>query len=208
MGREVFELARQIDKARKTWEGYIFIDDNDKVELDNYQSVICFKELREKYGGKDIEIVVAVGEPRIRRLLRERLQSEGYQMPVLVHPSANVATTSELGAGSIVCYNSFVSCGTAVGENVLIQPLAVVGHDSRIGNDSVISSFASIGGGCSIGDETFIGMSVPVKEKSRIGCRTIIGIGSAVFKDVPDNVIVLGNPARVLKENTDRKVFK
>jgi acetyltransferase-like isoleucine patch superfamily enzyme len=47
-----------------------------------------------------------------------------------------------------------------------------------------------------------------VKEGVKIGSNSIIGMGSVVYNDVPDNVIALGNPARVVRKNTHQKVFK
>jgi acyl-[acyl carrier protein]--UDP-N-acetylglucosamine O-acyltransferase len=102
---------------------------------------------------------------------------------------------------------SFVSCDVAVGENVLIQPHASLGHDCQIGNHAVLSSFVSLSGECSVGERTYIGMSVPVKETTKIGKDSIIGMGSVVLRDIPDGVIALGNPARPMKENVNKRVF-
>jgi acetyltransferase-like isoleucine patch superfamily enzyme len=51
-------------------------------------------------------------------------------------------------------------------------------------------------------------MSVPIKEGSMIGKNTIVGMGSVVLRDLPDDVIALGNPARPMKKNENHRVFK
>jgi acetyltransferase-like isoleucine patch superfamily enzyme len=51
-------------------------------------------------------------------------------------------------------------------------------------------------------------MGALIKEKLRIGRASIIGMGSVVHSDVPEEVIALGNPARVVRRNEDKKVFK
>ncbi len=51
-------------------------------------------------------------------------------------------------------------------------------------------------------------MNSCVKEQTRIGDDAIVGMGSAVFSDVADATIVLGNPARAMRQNTQGKVFK
>ena len=47
-----------------------------------------------------------------------------------------------------------------------------------------------------------------IKERLTIGHSTIVGMGSVVYTDVPDGVVCVGNPARVSRRNTDKKVFK
>ncbi len=86
--------------------------------------------------------------------------------------------------------------------------MAIVGRDLQVGDHSVISSMVNIGGGCVIGSGSFIGMGALIKEGVRIGSNVIVGMGSVVYADIPDDVIALGNPARVAHPNTDRKVFK
>ena len=72
---------------------------------------------------------------------------------------------------------------------------------------SVISSQVNLGGGVSIGRESYVGMGALIREDIKIGENVIIGMGSVVHKDIPDGVIAMGNPARPLKKNTDKKVF-
>ena len=72
----------------------------------------------------------------------------------------------------------------------------------------VISSMVNIGGKTVIGRNTYIGMGALVKDQVRIGDGVIVGMGSVVFNDLPDNVIALGNPARPMRPNLEQRVFK
>ena len=51
-------------------------------------------------------------------------------------------------------------------------------------------------------------MGVQIKEGISIGSNTIIGMGSVVYNDIPDNMIAIGNPARPIKKNLSKRVFK
>ena len=66
----------------------------------------------------------------------------------------------------------------------------------------------NIGGKCRIGKRSYIGMGTLIKEGVTIGDDVIVGMGSVVYSDIPDNMIALGNPARPMRPNTDKKVFK
>lgn len=207
LGRELLILAQQINEIKNYWDDLIFIDDTNEFTKIKGKQVVTYDEAKKRYDNKNLELVIAVGEPRSRRLLRERVQNAGFSLTTLVHPSVRITEWTNLGAGAIICCNCFVSCEVKIGENVLIQPFACIGHDSKISSDTVISSYACISGGCSIGDETYIGIHVPIKENTIIGSQTIVGMGSVVNKDIPDKVIAMGNPARAMKENIDHKVF-
>ena len=51
-------------------------------------------------------------------------------------------------------------------------------------------------------------MGAQVKEGTRIGLESIVGMGSVVFADIPDEVIALGNPCRPMRPNTCKRIFK
>lgn len=207
-GRELLVLAQIINSSSSRWDDIFFIDDSKEPDIICNKQVLSFKSIIEKYGCDDLEIVIAVGEPSRRCILREKVKDTGYKLTSLVHPSVIIPEGTNIGEGTVICCNCFVSCNVTIGDNVLIQPLASIAHDSFIGSDTVISTFVCIAGGCTIGNETYIGMNVPVREKVVIGNQSIIGMGSVVTKDIPDKVIAYGYPARVKKENTNHKVFK
>jgi maltose O-acetyltransferase len=103
-----------------------------------------------------------------------------------------------------------------IGRNVLIDP----GHADRIfiGDDCTITSRVIIlahdattkrhigytkVGDVSIGKKTFIGVGSIILPNVEIGENVIIGAGSVVTKDVPDNSVVAGNPAKVIGNTSD-----
>ena len=205
LGREVVELAYQINQ----WEKIIFIDDNIAVDTmrENIE-VLTFDEMKFKYCVEDIMLIIAIGEPSSRELVCNNVIQAGYRLATLVHPSVYISKTTLLEDGVVIGANTIISCDVHIGMNTFIQNSATIGHDTIIGKHSVISAFDSLAGACVIGDRTYIGMSVPVKEKTRIGSDTIVGMGSVVIRDIPDNVIAMGNPARPMKNKDDSRVFK
>jgi acetyltransferase-like isoleucine patch superfamily enzyme len=92
--------------------------------------------------------------------------------------------------------------------NVLINNSSIIGHDVEIGINSVVSSMVNLGGSSKVGDNSYVGMGSQIKEGVTIGDNVIIGMGSIVTSDIPNNVIAMGYPAKVLKENISRSIFK
>lgn len=89
-----------------------------------------------------------------------------------------------------------------------MQPNASVGHDAQVGDHVVISTFVTTGGNVVIGDRVFIGMSAVLQQKITVGNDAIIGMGAVVFNDIREEGIALGNPARVMRNNDEKRVFK
>jgi len=208
LGCEIFDLAKQINADKKTWEKTVFINDFDRHSSIEGSEILTFEEFQVAYPQNRAEIVIGVGEPKVREVLRQKVIAKGYSLGLLIHPSAFIGTQTHVAAGCIVQYGSFISCNVSVGENVLLQPHASIGHDSNIGNDSVISSFVSISGNCAIGARAYLAPGIPVKEKISVGSDSIIGMGAVVVRDIPGNCIALGNPARPMKNNNENQVFK
>lgn len=208
LGQEVLTLAIQINMANNVWDKFVFIDDNpDIAPVIKDVTVLKFDEYCIKYDTNQSEICVAVGEPFVRELIAKRICERFYSLAILVYPGVYVSESIEIGDGTIIHNGVSLSCDICIGKNVYIQPHAVIGHDNVIGNNSVISTFVVIGGNCHIGSNAYIGLHVPIKEGLTIGNNSIVGMGAVVCRDIPDNVIALGNPARPMKNNESKRVF-
>lgn len=204
LGREVLELAQEINAAESRWEAICLIDDTPTVRQLKGHSVVTLDELTPAQH----EIVIAVGEPSLRHKLALKARQAGFSLATLVHPLARVSATSPPGEGCVICYGVFISCDTVMGSNVHLQPNASLGHDCHIGQDSIISSYANLAGHCTVGERVFIGMNAVIRETTTLGDDAIISMGAAVFNDVAPAMIVMGNPARAIRPNVDKKVFK
>lgn len=154
------------------------------------------------------KVTIAVGEPADRAMLWTKVGELGLKPATIVSPDAFVSSHAQLAEGVIIAPHASIQATAQVGRNVAINTAAILGHDVVAEEHCVLSSMANLGGGVVVGALAYVGMGALIKERLRIGRAAIVGMGSVVHADVPDDMIALGNPARVVRRNEDKKVFK
>jgi acetyltransferase EpsM len=123
----------------------------------------------------------------------------------LVHPSSVILPYTTLGEGTVVSTGVLIASNTTIGRHVFLNRGARVGHHTKIGNYVTIQPGANIAGLVEIGNSTYIGMGSIVIDRLKIGKEVTIAAGAVVIQDVPDHVLVVGNPAVIKKEGIDAR---
>jgi sugar O-acyltransferase (sialic acid O-acetyltransferase NeuD family) len=140
---------------------------------------------------------VAVGAPGRDRLeLFDLMVSLGLSPLGVIHPRAFVARDAVLGAGAQVLAMSAVCTHARLGRAVIVNTSASVDHDCVIGDGVHIAPGAHLAGEVQVGEAAFIGAGAIVLPRIRIGAGAIVGAGAVVTRDVRDNDVVAGVPAR------------
>lgn len=149
------------------------------------------------------DAAVAIGGWRglDRCRIADLLSGHGLALPVLVHPSAVVAASAVLQAGAQVLAGAIVGSDAHLDRCVIVNTGGQVDHECRLGAGVHIAPGATLCGCIEVGAHTLIGPGATVVPRVRIGSNVIIGAGSVVTRDVPDNVVAWGAPARIIEEN-------
>lgn len=107
--------------------------------------------------------------------------------------------------GSYSCVDRGNMHDTIIGDNVKIDNLVHIAHNVNIGKNTMIVAGVVVCGSVKIGESCFIGANSTIRQKLTIGNNVIVGMGSVVTKNIPDNEIWAGNPAKFLKKNDGTK---
>lgn len=208
LAKEVYIIARKINRVCNKWSEICFIDDVNEMAEVNGVKVFKFEKLIHEKEKNDVEVVIAVGEPCVRDLLYHRVKDAGLHLVTLIHPGVYVDETTSIGEGVVIAEGVTITANVEIGDNTYIQPHAVIGHDIKVGRHTVIGSNCQIGGGDCIGDRVFMGFLSGTTDHISIGNDSIISAGAIVFRELPEEVIAVGNPARIVKKNEKKTVFK
>jgi sugar O-acyltransferase (sialic acid O-acetyltransferase NeuD family) len=142
----------------------------------------------------------SVGNSRIREHLFEMGLASALKPLTVRHLSSVCSSWAEIGPGVQLLPASVVNAGARLGANVIVNSGAVVEHDCIVGAHAHIATGAKLSGGVRVGAGAHIGAGAVVKQEVSIGERAVVGAGACVVKDVPPGVVVVGVPARPIRE--------
>lgn len=119
----------------------------------------------------------------------------------VIHSSSYVDKSCELGEGIVILPGVTLDLGVVIEDNVLINTSAIVAHHSTIGKHSFIAPGVHIAGLVNIEQQCFIGIGSIIKDSISIKKQSIVGAGSLVLKDIEENAVYIGAPAKFIKSN-------
>lgn len=142
--------------------------------------------------------LVAIGNAALRLQWLPRLAAAGYELPAVVHPTAWVSPSAQLGIGSVVFAQAAIQAQAVIGSVAIFNTGCSVDHDAQLGNGVHICPGARLAGEVQVGERSWIGIGASVIQQIRIGADVTVGAGAAVVRDLPDGVTAVGVPARLL----------
>lgn len=201
-GREVLEWAMESEAFGREWEPAGFIDDR-KDALQNTADVgLPVLGTTQDYAPqKDDIFIIGIGQPKLRAEMRQRFAERGAAFTRVIHRSCIIGRRVHIEPGVVLCPGTTLTCDIAIGANTALNLNCAVGHDAVIGSDCQISSFCDITGYVQLGNRVFMGSRASVIPGKSVGDGTTIGAGSVVVSNIPSNVTVFGNPAKLLTKN-------
>jgi len=122
-----------------------------------------------------------------------------------IHPLAYISPSTKLGYGVIALPYASTSFAPEIGNFVNLYPHSYIAHDSVIGDFSMLTAHSVVGARVKVGEGVHIGLNSSIREDLIIGKYSIIGMGSVVTKNIDDNEIAAGNPAKIIGTNKMEK---
>lgn len=201
MGREVSQLIRDINAQQRRWLCVGFIVDRGLCGDVEVAGLPVLGDVDWLAANPDVQVVVAIGPSSARRRVTGRIQARCTNtFATLVHPRAWVGDHVQIGAGSVICAGAMVTTDIHIGDHVHVNVGCTIGHDSVLQDFATLSPGVNLAGNVRLQEGTEVGTGSVVIPGCLLGPWAIVGAGSVVLRQVPENSTVVGSPARVIKE--------
>jgi len=200
LAKEILFLCKEVYGTIENFAGFI----DYKLENDN---VICMGGvypvidedeflLTINYG---CNIFLGVGDPK--KILKIVNKFNGYKFPNLIHPNVVMDESVNLGFGNIITAGCILTVDIVLGNYNIVNLNTTIGHDTEILDGNIFNPGSNISGSVHIGSSNLFGTNCTVLQGLTIGSNSIIGASSLVNRNVDDNIVVVGLPAKKIKLN-------
>jgi 2,3,4,5-tetrahydropyridine-2,6-dicarboxylate N-acetyltransferase len=219
-----YEIARFIKESKKSTPVKAYVK-GDLKEC-RFENIDCFGEgsFYVLFGDSaDINEFLEKNKDQIHnyRLESDRRNSaipmlDTRSMNARIEPGAIIRDRVSIGNNAVIMMGAVINIGAEIGDETMVDMNAVVGARGKLGKGVHLGAGAVVAGvleppsksPCEIGDHVLIGANAVILEGVKIGNHSVVAAGAIVTEDVPENVVVAGSPARIIKHVDDKTKSK
>ncbi len=186
-------------------EGYI---DDDEKNYHHYGFDEPFLgSIKEHQIRNDIFYFMGIANLAYRKPLIEKFIAEGAKFIGLIHPTAIVSPSCEIGEGTVISHNASVGAKAKIGRFNMLNSRCTIGHDSILGDYNFVSPQVAISGNTQIGENNLIGTNSCTIPGMKIGNNNKIAAGMVIYKPVGDNeTVIFKHKEKIIIRESDTPV--
>jgi len=195
---EIVEIIGRINAQHPTWDVLGFLS-SDKSEVG-----------KEKVGRPVLGTFEDISDyPQARFVVAEvpnqgkfakKLGLPSERFATIIDPTCFVSRTAKIGNGCVLYPRCYVGLETRIDDFVFSLSGTIINHHDVIEEGVCITSNVNLAGGVYVERDSYLGAGTMVRGEVRIGAEAYTGMGSVIIKDVAARTVVVGNPARKLRD--------
>lgn len=181
-----------------------FVDDDPNLQNANVKGMPVLGKISD-LGRLKMELNVdavycPIGNNKLRVKFLQEAKALGYKTPNFIHSSVIMHESVRLGEGVYVLLGAKIMPYTIIDDYVMISMNALIAHHNHLMKGTFISTGVNFGASITAKDNTYIGIGATIMTGvHELGQNCLVGAGAVVIRDVPDNAVVAGVPAKIIK---------
>lgn len=219
---DAYEIIEYISKSEKKTPVKLYVKEKQPID---YGSAKVFGEKDKIVFGQwnELSVILEANKDKIEDIVIENDRRNSAipmldikDIPARIEPGAIIREQVEIGSNAVIMMGAVINIGAAVGEGTMIDMGAVLGGRATVGAHCHIGAGAVIAGVIEpasatpviIEDNVLVGANAVVIEGVHVGKNAVVAAGAVVIDDVPDNAVVAGMPARIIKMKDEKTSSK
>jgi 2,3,4,5-tetrahydropyridine-2-carboxylate N-succinyltransferase/tetrahydrodipicolinate N-acetyltransferase len=209
------EIIAYIGAAEKKTPAKVYVNEREPID---YGSAQVFGEGRSKtvFGDwRDLGPILEANADKIADLVVEN-DRRNSAIPLLdmkninarIEPGAIIREQVTIGDSAVIMMGAVINIGAVIGPGTMIDMGAILGGRATVGKNCHIGAGAVLAGVIEpasatpviVEDGVLVGANAVVIEGVHVGKNAVVAAGAVVIEDVPENAVVAGCPARVIKQ--------
>lgn len=198
--RELLWQIQELNRKTPTWNVLGYVDKKTDAEdvtvgnekypwLGNDDYLLAQKE--------DINVMMCVGEPGLRRNIAERLLLNYHlKFPPVCLANAQVCADLVMGKGCVVSMDSRISTNVRLGDFVFLNTGAKICHDGCVGSYTTLGPDVTMAGNVTVGEDCNIGLGAKIIQQISLGSNVTVGAGAVVVRNLLEGITAAGVPAK------------
>lgn len=183
-----------------------FVDDNPDLQETFVKGMPVLGRITDLEHLKDelkVEAVYCpIGKNKLRVKFLEYAKSLGYKTPCFIHSSVIMHSSVAIGEGVYILLGAKIMPYTVIDDYVMVSMNALIAHHNHLKKGTFISTGVNFGASITAHENAYIGIGATIMTGiHNLGKDCVVGAGAVVIRDVPDNAVVAGVPAKIIKYN-------
>ena len=219
---DAYEIIEYISKSEKKTPVKLYIKEKESIDYGSSKvfgagDKIVFGEWNE------LKTILEENKDKIEDVVIENdRRNSGIPMldikdiPARIEPGAIIREQVEIGKNAVIMMGAILNIGAVVGDGTMIDMGAVLGGRATVGAHCHIGAGAVLAGVIEpasatpviVEDNVLVGANAVVVEGVHVGKNAVVAAGAVVLEDVPENAVVAGTPARVIKMKDEKTSAK
>tara|TARA_R110000772_G_scaffold207862_2_gene318358 strand:+ start:757 stop:1392 length:636 start_codon:yes stop_codon:yes gene_type:complete len=200
LAKEILEILKESYKESEIFFFDNIIKNTERTLFDKYKILKTREEVLEVFAMYGDSYCIGIGGVESRLQLISYFNSIGGKLKTVTSKESFISEYVKIDTGTVVFPGVKISNNVTIGKSCLIYYNTVITHDCEIGDFVEISPSVSVLGKAKVGNNSFLGANATILPNVSIGDDSIIGAGAVVTKSVPNGVLVVGVPAKVIKK--------